>query len=106
MAKPAAELKMSMAWGSVFSGEGWLELAADLELPELGPDGTVKEEGFRVVVSRGFMPEGVVMDWDMPPAAATDVAEDVLVADAPLVLLLLLLAEVTPWWMVWEEGSW
>lgn len=88
---------MSMALGSVFSGDGWLEFAADLELPELGPDGTVKEEGFRVVVSRGFMPEGVVMDWVMPPAATE--AEDVLVAAAPL----LLLAEVTPF-IVGRQG--
>lgn len=50
-------MSMGLLLGSVFMGDGCV-----LALPELGPDGTVKEEGFRGVVplalvfTGGFMP--------------------------------------------------
>lgn len=81
-AAPVAPPKMSMALGSVFNGDG----CAFLELPELGPDGTVKEEGLRgvlVAVAGGFMPkDGVVIDW--APADTVVVVVDVLAAALPL----------------------
>lgn len=59
-----------------------------LEFPELGPDGTVNEEGFRgfgVTVEEelvgGFMPAGVVVT-DMAPDA-TVVVEELLWPDEP-----------------------